>query len=97
MATYGLIALKIVEICNALVGLCFLCVLEGLALKLGFHTAAIIAHLSPGTRILVISQIPICGTRDVGRESTNAIHFRPMLYTCIMDKMNDFYLVLLQE
>jgi hypothetical protein len=27
----------------------------------------------------------------------NAIHFCPILHTCIMDKRNHFYLVLLQE
>jgi hypothetical protein len=46
---------------------------------------------------LLVSQIPTGGSREVARESVNTIHFHLMLYTCIMDKRNHFYLVLLQE
>jgi hypothetical protein len=67
-----------------------------LASKLGFHPVAI-AHLSPGTGSLVVSQIPTGVTRDVGRDSTSVIHFHPMLYTCIMDKRNYFNLIIVQN
>jgi hypothetical protein len=44
-----------------------------------------IAHLSHGT------------SSGVGKDSTNAIYFWPMIYTCIMDdKRNYFYLVCLK-
>jgi hypothetical protein len=89
--------LKIVEICNALVGLCFLYVLEtillGLAWKQGLHPVAI-AHLSPDTISLVVSQIPNGGSKDTGREYMNAIHFYPMFNRCVMDKMNHLQLSL---
>jgi hypothetical protein len=40
------------------------------------------------------SQIPTGGgSKDVGKEYTNDIHFCPMFYRCIMDKRNIFYLV----
>jgi hypothetical protein len=49
---------------------------------------------------LLVSQIPTGGTTDVGREYIHVILIFPMLYWCIMDKRNHFYLVylvLLQE
>ena len=46
---------------------------------------------------LQASQIPTGGSKDVGKEYTNAIHFHPMFYRCIMDKRNHFYLVFHKE
>jgi hypothetical protein len=36
--------------------------------------------------ILLVSQTPTGGSKDVGREYANAICFCPTLYICIMDK-----------
>jgi hypothetical protein len=44
---------------------------------------------------LLVGQMPISGSKEVGREHMNDIHFRPMVYRFIMDKMTHFYLVLL--
>jgi hypothetical protein len=47
-----------------------------------------------------ISQIPAKsgGSKEVGREYMNAIHFCPVFYRSIMDnKRNHFYLVLFKE
>jgi hypothetical protein len=37
------------------------------------------------------------GSTNVGSEYTNAIHFHPIFYRCIMGKKNHFYLILLKE
>jgi hypothetical protein len=38
---------------------------------------------------ILVSQTPTGGSKDAGREYTNAIHFQPMFYRCSMDKMKE--------
>jgi hypothetical protein len=44
----------------------------------------------------LISEIPTGGSKEVGRENTDAINLHPMFHRCIMDKKTHFYLVLLK-
>jgi hypothetical protein len=53
--------------------------LLGLASKPGLHPVAI-AHLIPDTISLVVRQKPNGGSKDIGSEYMNTIHFYPMLY-----------------
>jgi hypothetical protein len=67
---------------------------HGLATKIGLHRGVAITHLSPGTHSLLVSQTPPGGSKDVGREHTNAMHFCPTFYRCIMGKKNQLKLSL---